>query len=43
LERKGKKMAECNKCEAVVAELYDGDCDRCVEQAHWDYQESRVF
>jgi len=36
-------MAECNKCEAVAAELYDGDCDRCVEQAHWDYQESRVF
>lgn len=35
-------MDECQKCNAV-ADLYDGLCDRCSEQAHWDYQESRVF
>jgi predicted amidophosphoribosyltransferase len=35
-------MDECQKCNAI-ADLYDGLCDQCMEQAHWDYQESGVF
>jgi len=34
-------MDQCWKCDAI-AELYGGLCDQCVEQAHWDYQESMV-
>jgi hypothetical protein len=32
----------CERCEAPSELLYAGECDACVEQAWWDYQESRV-
>ena len=32
----------CMGCEKPAQELYSGLCDRCVEQSHWDYQESMV-
>ena len=40
-------MNECEKCgttEKESPELYEGWqlCDLCMEQAHWDYQESMV-
>ena len=32
----------CGRCHDYATNLFDGLCDRCVEQAHWDYQESMV-